>query len=424
MIRLFSYLHTVGLYPAARIIVTAQSELQRWKTIGKKPVTHFEAPYDGRRIMLLALYEKGTLRPDVIRLLRAARAEGLYILAVNTLKLKDPEDFKDLIDCYIERPNFGRDFGSYKTGFLHIFKKRWHDSCPRLLMINDSVFFTEERMPKFLNDMMTSDIEVLGSTENYEIEHHLGSFCIAMSQAVLKNLRFQKYWYDYRLTDVRPSVIKRGEMKLSRTLKRCVSSPAEFQSLYSAARFLRALNEDRSLTDFVIKNARTSDLTGWERFSAKAVISQLADRFIAPVHISSALQSADVKIQAKMEHINEEEFIQDTALLHAYILRHVKADGEIDQSLIKDSLISVLQQIFISGSHIHQNASTLLHLGLPIIKLDGLYRGMFNVFDVQRLTRQLPDSEAAELQRLLLERPYGGKTLVGWKRAAFMVGLI
>lgn len=53
-----------------------------------------------------------------------------------------------------------------------------------------------------------------------------------------------------------------------------------------------------------------------------------------------------------------------------------------------------------------------------------MYHGMFNVYDMQRITHLLKAEEADELERLLMERPYGRVTLLGWKRAAFMVGLI
>lgn len=259
--RLVSYLHTLTLYPAARAIVTYQSERQRWKAMGQKSTVHFETTYAGQRIMLLALYEKGQLRPDVVRLIESARAEGLYVLAVNTLKLQDPVALQGLIDCYIERPNFGRDFGSYQTGFMHVFKNNWHETCPRLLMINDSIFFSSERMPKFLNDLMTSEIEVLGATENYDIEYHLGSFCIAMSKSILKNDAILKYWHNYRLTDVRPRVIKRGELKLSKILKRCVSVNDNFNALYSASRYGAAIAQDENLLNFAINSVRTCMLS-------------------------------------------------------------------------------------------------------------------------------------------------------------------
>jgi hypothetical protein len=422
--RVISYIRTLSLYPAARTIVTAQSEMQRWKTMGQKPKVHFEAPYDGRKIMLLALYQKGELRPDVLRLIKSARAEGLYILAVNTLKLREPESLKGVIDCYIERPNFGRDFGSYKTGFLHVFDRSWHEQCPRLLMINDSIFFTEERMPKFLNDMMNSSIEVLGATENYEIEYHLGSFCIAMSQVILENKNFQHYWRQYRLSDVRPRVIKRGEMGLSKTLRRSISSPMQMRALYGSSQFLKRLNVEPDLRDFLIQNSRTSDLLHWDQFSATDIASFLRARFLAPTNLFEPSKGAELQVNVSPESLQEEHFISDSQSLEEYLFLHVTNKNRVEPEIVKDSIISAMSQIFMNGSQIHQNAPVLLYMGLPIVKLDGMYRGMFNIYDIQRISRLLLPAEAEHLQQILMERPFGGSTLVGWKKAAFLSGLI
>ena len=423
---LSSYLRIIFLYPAARVIVWWKSEKQRLKTLGQPSVLHFEEAYDGRQIMILALYEKGELRPDVVTLLRAAQKQGLYIVAVNTLCLSSPDSIKDLVNCYIERPNFGRDFGSYKTGFLHVFERGWQKACPRLLMINDSIFFSEARMPGFLSDMMTSDIEALGSTENYEIEHHLGSFCIAIGQSVLQHNTFQAYWKSYSLSDIRPRVIKRGEMGLSKVLRYCVSSPRQFQALYSTARFLSEVRNSEGLMDFMIKNARTSDLTGWEQVNAKEISKALEDRFISLVNLRLLDEEEDINLQARspLSDINKAHFVQDIASLKSFLMEHVENSDAVDPDVMDDMIISELGRVFMSGSQIHQNAAILLKLGLPIVKLDGMYRGMFNLYDVQRVCAQLRPEEAIQLKEILLERPFGGDTLVGWRRAAFMVGLI
>lgn len=210
------------LLPFARAAVNAQSTYSWWRALGKSDrVVHARA-YDNRPIMLLALYQKGRLRPDVWRLLRAARAQNLYIVAVNTLRLVPDEisALQDNVDCYIERPNFGRDFGSYRSGFLYLLSRGWEACCPRLLMLNDSVFYSETRTALFLRNLMDSSIEVLGATENFEVEYHLGSFCIAIDGKILRDTRFQKYWNDYRLTDVRPAVHQNrrdGALKASET---------------------------------------------------------------------------------------------------------------------------------------------------------------------------------------------------------------
>ena len=60
------------------------------------------------------------------------------------MRIEDRAKLEGLIDCYIERPNFGRDFGSYKTAFMHLFAQGWHEHCPRLLMLNDSIFYSTD----------------------------------------------------------------------------------------------------------------------------------------------------------------------------------------------------------------------------------------------------------------------------------------
>lgn len=421
MLRLISYFHTVSLYPAARLIVTAQSELQRIKTMGQKPVVHFEQAYDGRRIMLLALYEKGVLRPDVMRLLQAARAEGLYILAVNTLKLRDPMALEGLVDCYIERPNFGRDFGSYKTGFLHVFRKGWHKTCPRLLMINDSVYFSQERLPKFLNDMMTSDIEVLGSTENYEIEYHLGSFCIAMGQSVLQRPLFQAYWKGYRLTDVRPRVIKRGEMKLSKTLKRCVSSLSQFKALYGSTRFYNDTLHAPDLLSFSLENARVCSETPARRLDTKAVLSHLEGSLLHDLYPAG---KQTVQIESSLQESNSTAFVSGVQDIRKIVEHNLVEFSTIDDEKFTQTVRAAATELFMRHSQIHQNPAVLIRMGLPIVKLDLIYRGMANVMDMTNIIKQLGQDEAIELSDILMSRPYGEHVLFGWKRAAFMVGLI
>lgn len=416
------------LFPVARTIIYLKSEQARFQSLGKKPVVHFQAPYAGQRIMLLALYEKGVLRPDVLRLLRHAKDAGLYVLAVNTLRLSDPAKVQGLVDCYIERPNFGRDFGSYKTGFLHFYAQGWDKTCPRLLMINDSVYFNSCRMPKFLDDMMSSEIEVLGSTENYEIEYHLGSFCIAMDRKVLIQKKLREYWQRYRLSDVRPTVIWRGEMKLSKVLRRCVSTSDQFSALYSATRFAETVEEDDKLLDFAIRNGRSSPLTGWKRITAMGLLDYIRARFLIPVHRASEAagngKAGGVIVEASVRELDESAFISGYRDLVDYVRSQLKDIQQFDSDKIRALTAAYVSEVFMQGSQIHQNAAILLNQGLPIIKLDGLYRGMFNLSDLGSLAMQLPKQQGSELRGLLMERPYGGDTLIGWKNAAFMRGYL
>ncbi len=421
MFSIFQRAISVAVYPAAYLYLWAQSEITRIKSWNKAPVIHSEMPYDGQKIMLLALYQKGNLRPDTVRLLKHAKAAGLYVLAVNTLRLKNPADTDGLIDCYIERFNFGRDFGSYRCGFLHLFRKDWHTSCPRLLMINDSVFFSDERMPQFLDDMMSSATEVLGSTENYDIDYHLGSFCIAFSGKILQNQHFSGYWHNYRLSDVRPTVIRRGELKLSRLLKKIVTDPNTFGALYSAKRYLQAITTNAELLDFAITRSRVSDIFAWKQVSVRSIIGRYRARYLVP---KVELEDQPVSLETSTIEILEEQNIYSFQDICEFIQTATKEGPKLDVKRLHEVVVAELTESFMSGSQIHQNAAILLKLGLPIVKLDGLYRGIFDITDMRNVVEQLPTGESEELQSLLIARPYGRRYLTGWRKAAFERGLL
>lgn len=389
-------------YPYARLHFGLKSEMARLKARRAPTVVHHEAPYQGERIMLLALYEKGELRPDILRLIRAAKDAGLYVVAVNTLKLRQPEALHDHVDCYIERPNFGRDFGSYKTGFMHVYERGWNATCERLLMLNDSIYYNEERLPGFIAEMMDSDIEALGSTENFEIEHHLGSFCIAVGGLVLRHPLFEKYWRQYRLSDIRPTVIKRGEMGLTRTLKRCVSAPHQFSALYGAARFAEEVSRDPGLLDFAVKNSRRSDRIHWERATAVNLVEHLMQRFTVPTH---DMANKDITVEFSNSVGDSREWVTTLSDIEQFVRRKLSDPEEFDPAAVRKAIAGLMSEIFMVGSQIHQSAVVLLHMGLPIVKLDLLYRGVFNLEDVNLACEQIGARDARELRPLLIERP-------------------
>lgn len=418
------------LFPFARAAVNAQSTLSWWRARGKPDQVIFDRPYDGRPAMLLALYQKGRVRPDVWRMLRAARALDLHIVAVNTLRLQtdEIEALKEVVDCYIERPNFGRDFGSYRTGFLHIFDRGWSATCPRLLMLNDSVFFSETRVPAFLRDMMESPVEVLGATENFDMEHHVGSFSIAVCGSIIRNPKFQTCWKKYTLTDVRPAVIRTGELALSRLLKKIVSSPSNFRALYSADRFISELQRDDALLDFSIMNGRSSNIFPWRRITMAGLVNYVKDRHMVSIVSDGApetkVHGGTIHLRGSVDTIIKRFQISNFNDVVRFFQMLLHEEETVDVGSMKKLCQAFVAEAYMRGSQIHQNSAILLYQGLPIIKLDGLYRGIFNLSDVENLTHQLEAAEQHELRRLLMERPYGGETLVGWKRAAFMRGYL
>jgi hypothetical protein len=211
-------------------------------------------------------------------------------------------------------------------------------------------------------------------------------------------------------------------MKLSKTLKRCVSMPSEFRALYSSDRFLNEIKSNPDLQNVMIRDSRTSTTVDWPRFGTESVTKLLAGRFIG--RRFSLGEKVDISIDTPVKELNEEVLITGREDFSRYLLRHVPEQSDNFDEILTDALSAIASEVFMMGSQIHQNAAVLLDIGLPIIKLDGLYRGMFNNYDVLRLQKKLNETEARELSALLLDRPYGGQMLHGWKRAAFLRGLI
>jgi hypothetical protein len=402
---------------------------------------HHQAPYAGQKIMLVALYEKGVLRSDVRRMIEAAKARGVYVLAVNNLRLTDPSAWTGLLDCYIERYNFGRDFGSYQTGFLHLYSQGWETTCPRLLMLNDSVYYCRRRTPPFLTDLLESDKEALGATENFEFEHHLGSFCIAMAGSVVRHPRTKRYWSQYAKSDIRPTVIARGEMQLSKTLKRAVSSESEFTSLYGVARYEEKVRTDPVYLARALYHSRQSDRVPWPALKVKDVLREFRVRnFVRPSFGRDEFRRKfDEKILTIEEYVKLTRRDQPTLAPHEGATPDVPLFDYADLvaaatdtlgnekqkaiGLLETMTADMLTANFVRGGHIHQNAAALVDLGLAIVKLDGMYRGVFDTTDVRKICDLLEPEDGKELSAILLSRPWGEHVTRGWRKAAFLLGL-
>jgi hypothetical protein len=414
-----------NLYPLALFREHGKSFLKKAQTIFGRPVVHFAKKYDTQPILLLALYETGGLRPDVVRMLRCAKMQGYFTIGVNTLKLHDSRIYSDLLDCYIEKCNFGRDFGSYKEGFNFIYTMGFEVECPRVLMLNDSIFYATKGLDQFLAAMRAPKEDVLGATENFEIEHHIGSFCLSFSNRIINNKKFQKFWKSYKNTDVRPKVIRRGEMKLSKTLKRIVKTEKDFIALYSFHNFLKSLMENTEILNEFFEISRKSNRVDWGRFTSSELVKRLV---LTGNHLKlNELRRPSDTAKSSIFSSNSENLLADSFYSDSFeVLVETLCNNVVSltRSEVRKLATGMALSIFMSGSQIHQNATWLLRSGLPLVKLDLLYRGMLDEEDLTTLLKEFFGDERDELAYLLSKRPFGSDFLTGLNKVAFERGLI
>ncbi len=378
-----------------------------------------KAPYKGEKILLIALYEKGELRKDIKNLLSIAKAKGFYVIGVNTQKILDYKKTADLFDTYIWRYNFGRDFGSYKTGFKNLFKNNMHKDCPRLIFLNDSVYYEPVRTAKFIDDLENTNIEVLGATENYEIEQHLGSFCISISGRILRHKKFFRYWNNYRNSDVRPTVIRRGEMKLSKCLKRIAMNTENFSALYSMSFLAKKMDDQDTLND-ILKFLRRTSIRAWVTISPPKVWQE----FIRQYYTTNLDFGQPIKIKTKFDDMFSYHSVHDLYSMKDFFEEKLKIKDENLLNNMSRFFSAIILAAFRRGSHIHQNNAILLFLGMPIIKLDGFFRGPFMEEDILLLGSLMSEENRDELYPILFNKSYGDEVLFGWKRWLFQHGFV
>jgi hypothetical protein len=378
-----------------------------------------QSEYQDQPILLMALWEKGQLRSDVALVLKTAKEKGAFVVGVNTRRLKRDSSDLGFFDCYIERYNHGRDFGSYKSGYRYLLRKGILDRAPRLILFNDSIYYARNNLENFLTEMLETGTDVLGATENFEHSRHLGSFAISIGAPVLRHKRFRRFWRRYRNTDLRPLAIKRGELALSKVLQRCASSDFDFRALYNLSTMASYINSSDERLATAIEGLFKN------RFdSIKVTPKDLLDMYIegnsfhtyndqdGQTHVTTELNNLSIFANTYRAAI------EGTQILYPN-LEPLSFQNQFRIMATGEYLLAA-----VSGSQIHRNASTLLHMGCPIIKLDAIFRGTLTYEGAEYLLKLVDGSDRDALRELWFGRSYGGASLFGYQRYAFIHGWI
>lgn len=405
---------------------SARSVIETLRTKRKSNIIN-ENKQPAELVVIMALYEKGLLRKDVERFLIELKKKGAMVIAANTavLSADEAKRVSHLIDVYIERDNLGRDFGSYKECYEYLYQKEINKHCKRLIMCNDSVFYCTDGLETFIDDMISTRKNVLGATENYDVEKHLGSFFISLSGNVINNKKFINYWSGYKKTNVRPRIIKNGELGLSRLLKSISQGDDDFVSLYNIHMI------EQSATDMTTLNGLIHLIRNGDTFSDSAI--KLHEKFCQNIIIDSYFKKymKGIQIRKHQDYYRYEEYYKDERETGANFISFLQwldflntPEGHPSRDLI-NALKSVCIEIFTQGSQIHLNGLVFKHLGLPIIKLDLLYRCAYSLYDIIKLSEFISNQqEAKEFRKMISAKPSGKHFHFGFKRLIFKHGYI
>lgn len=371
-----------------------------------------EKPY----IAVIALFQDATLRHDIQNLISTLSALNCDVVVVNTAKLQNPKEIIGDNITYIERPNWGRDFGSYQVGVNYVLRHKALPELDRLLILNDSVFYCETDLHGFLKRSMEDPAPVTAVSENHNINWHYGSFFLSFSRLVVEHPLFVSFWKKYQNTNRRQATIRRGEMALSR----CLQAIIGYEKLPQAQ-----LNQAMISTKWIDQNLGNTPFlftpTGpTARHQTLEPIAQLLmnEVFHGPTGTQFRINSSagdGSKIGIFLTETTELDEMKE-------YLSHIGL--ELTHEQLRQRFLSIFLDNSRGRSQIHEVGLLAIACGVPILKLDVIHRGDYSWRNVEWISTQLPAHQKEAYLSLLRRRLYGGSIFGGWRRVAFLYHLL
>lgn len=166
-------------------------------------------------------------------------AKGYAPVVVSNVPLRDADRQRLLphVATYIERTNFGYDFGGYRDGVLELQSEL--PQLERLVLLNDSSWFPLPNGGDWIADAETIPCDYVGATAHYCFPmpavsdfrsikwnyddgidfFHYTSFALMFGPAILRTPAFVKFWKSFPLTSIKRLTVRRGEVGLTKWVR-------------------------------------------------------------------------------------------------------------------------------------------------------------------------------------------------------------
>lgn len=373
---------------------------------------------NGNVFCVFLLYQKYDIPKNVLNVLEKLSNKGVNIIVVSNLKITAEREaqLEPFIHRLIVRRNIGRDFGGYRLGVLTLLDESSYDP-ERLLILNDSIFYRDEGLDFFISEMLSRH-EYVGVAENYEFQYHVGSYALAMGPKVIKDKRFKTYWKQYKLTEVRPKVIKRGEMELNHLIINQIAIKPYV--IYSPRKLQAAINKQDMKKLIDSYNAMPMH---FDKGQYKDVYKRLAN----------IAQKWNMTLDGDTLDLANNNTISVKAFQK---LGRAKQTGELI-GISKDAVIAAVNQatktemeielinFTVRSSQIHFAGVLLLnYLNCPIIKNDMVVRFIYTPGDLQRFSKFMSQEEYEEFFYIQTHRGVPAVHWKGFKRAMLDIGYL
>ena len=168
-------------------------------------------------LMIFVIYEKKKLSFSTKNLIKAVNSLNidLFVVSNNNINENDLLFLKKNTYKILIRKNLGQCFGGYKDAISFENIKKYK----KLILINDSMFFFNKKLlTKLISKILHTKKKFVSLNVNY-INYHAQSFFMVFDTSIIKKSFFLDFWQNYKLTNIRPLIIKNGEQRLTDIFK-------------------------------------------------------------------------------------------------------------------------------------------------------------------------------------------------------------
>ncbi|MCW5653765.1 rhamnan synthesis F family protein [Hydrogenophaga sp.] len=197
------------------------------------------------KVAIFLIYQPRGMAGSVLATCQHLARHGYAVMLVanSPVSAQDQQTLGPYVWRFVERPNFGYDFGGYRDGIRLLW--HWSVSPEQLIILNDSVWFPLAQNESMIDAMEASSAGFLGALRYVEPGQpegeHAGiflSYFFLLKRPVLTADVFLDYWNRYVSTSNKYLTVRRGERGFSRTL---FAAQVPSEGIYSRERMLALL---------------------------------------------------------------------------------------------------------------------------------------------------------------------------------------
>ena len=209
------------------------------------------------RIAIFVIFPIDGLQPSVLLTLEHIAASGYSPIVISNHPLPETERTAVIEKCaeYIERPNYGYDFGAYRDGILHTIDH--FERLKRLVLLNDSTWYPVHDKSNWILDAERMGHDLVGATSDFGLpkidptkylclkwtwstsnrNFHYGSFALSLSPSLFRSTRFKEFWKSLRLFNDVKNVGLFGEIHFTQWVLRngfshnCTCNPKQLNEI-------------------------------------------------------------------------------------------------------------------------------------------------------------------------------------------------